>query len=157
MSREHGFSLTELMVTVSIVGVLAAFAVPTYQSHATKSRRADAQSALIGLGNAMERYFTVNNTYSGVTLGSSGIFASQAPIDGSSKYYNLTVTGSAVCVDVSASSATAYCVTATPITGSAQASDGVLSLSSTGARGWDRNGDGDTADSGENCWESSCS
>lgn len=157
MHRTSGFSLMELLIVLTIVGILASIAVPTFQDYAKKSRRADAQSALVGFSNAMERYFTVNSSYTGASLGSSGIFASQAPIDGSVKYYNLTATSSSICVDVTASSSTAYCLTATPISGTAQDDDGVLSLSSTGARGWDKNGDGDTKDSGENCWETSCS
>lgn len=142
----------ELLITLVIVGVLASFALPAYQDYATQSRRADAQSSLVGFSNAMERYFTINNTYSGVTLGSSGIFPSQTPIDSSTKFYNLTATTASVCSDVTATSGSVYCLTATPISSTAQNGDGVLSLSSTGTRGWDRNSDGDTKDSGETSW-----
>ncbi|MFI3186333.1 MAG: prepilin-type N-terminal cleavage/methylation domain-containing protein, partial [Methylococcaceae bacterium] len=55
---QAGFTLIELMVTVAIVGILAAIAYPSYQDSVRKSRRADASGALLGLANAMERHFT---------------------------------------------------------------------------------------------------
>jgi type IV pilus assembly protein PilE len=102
----------------------------------------------MGLANAMERVFTENNTYapggSAPTLGSGGIYPDQAPIDGTTKYYNLTI---------QAASGSAYTLRATPISGGAQDEDGYLELQSTGVRGWDKNNDGDTTDAGENSWE----
>lgn len=157
---EAGFTLVELMVVMAILGILATFALPAYNDHVTKARRRDAQGALMGLANAMERYFTVNSSYSGATLaGGSAIYPSQAPIDGSDKYYDLSIDvdgATQYCYDVTETTSTAYCLMATPISSSGQNGDGLLTLSSTGARGWDKNADGDTADSGENCWEDSC-
>jgi len=63
--HQHGFTLIELMITVAIVGILAAIALPSYQDSVMKSRRADAKSDLLGLANAQERHFTVSNAYCG--------------------------------------------------------------------------------------------
>ncbi len=136
-NKLKGFTLIELLITIVIVGILAAIAYPAYQNSVTQSRRADAQGALTQLNNAMERVFTQNNTYmplvGGVptapTLGSAAgaIFPSQTPLDGTTKYYNLSI---------SSITANTYTLRATPITGTSQAADGNLELDHTGAKRW---------------------
>lgn len=39
--HEHGFSLIELMIVVSLIGILAAMAVPSYQQYAKRARFAE--------------------------------------------------------------------------------------------------------------------
>lgn len=138
MKRLHaGFTLIELMIAVAVVGILAAIAIPSYQDSVMKSRRRDAEGALMGLSNAMERHFTVNNTYIGADDGSGvpTIYSDKSPVDGSDTFYNLTI---------DPLSASAFTLNATP-TG-AQANDhcGTLTLSNTGARGF--------SGSGSDCW-----
>ena len=38
MNNEKGFTLVELMITVAVIGVLAAIALPAYQEHTIKSQ-----------------------------------------------------------------------------------------------------------------------
>ena len=40
--NQKGFTLLEIMVTVAIVGVLAAIAIPIYKNYITKTRIAEA-------------------------------------------------------------------------------------------------------------------
>jgi len=124
-----GFTLIELMITVAIVGILVSIAYPSYQDSIMKSRRVDAQGALMGFANAMERYYTVNNTYP--SAGTTGIYAATSPVDGGTAYYNLSI---------SASTSSAYQIQAAP-TG-AQATDkcGTLTLDQTGVRGFNGTG-----------------
>lgn len=146
MKKNTGFTLIEIMIVVAIVAILAAIALPAYQDSITKGRRTDAASALQGLAQAMERYYTEKGTYVGAagTGGVPTIFPSKSPIDGSATYYNLTI---------SAATANTYTLSATA-TG-AQAGDGNLTLSSTGARTWDKDNNGSISAT-ENCWEISC-
>ena len=43
-NRSAGFTLIEMMIVVAILGILAAIAVPSYQSYVTKSRAQAATS-----------------------------------------------------------------------------------------------------------------
>jgi type IV pilus assembly protein PilE len=157
VKKKKGFTLIELMITVAIVGILAGIAYPSYVNQVKKSRRSDATVALLGLANAMERRYTETNSYcdaggaGGANIcgapgdndtGSPSIYPTQSPIDGATKYYDLTID------DADDNS---YTLTATPI--NAQASDGLLQLTHTGVRSWDRNNDGDVSDAGEDSWD----
>jgi type IV pilus assembly protein PilE len=53
---ERGVTLIEVMVVVAIVGMLAAIAIPAYNNYITRSRRADAFSALLTVRAAQEMY-----------------------------------------------------------------------------------------------------
>ncbi|HTT13403.1 MAG TPA: type IV pilin protein [Burkholderiaceae bacterium] len=89
----RGFTLTELIVAMAVVGVLTGIAVASYAYQITKSRRADAKSALLDLAAREERYFAANNTYTNVAA-NLGYGALPAAIPGgtSTTTYTLNVT-----------------------------------------------------------------
>ena len=60
---DNGFTLIELMVVVAIVGILAAIAYPSYTEQVARSRRTDAQAALLHAAQWIERQYTVSNAY----------------------------------------------------------------------------------------------
>ncbi len=62
-AKQYGFTLMELMIVVAIIGILAAIAYPAYQGQVKKGNRAEGKSAVLKTAQALERYFTVNNTY----------------------------------------------------------------------------------------------
>ncbi len=101
--RQKGFTLIELMITVAIVAILAAVAYPAYRDQVLRTRRADAKGALMSFASAMERFYTQNNTYLGAAAGGANtgapaatVFAhTEAPIDGTTKYYDLRITAAA--------------------------------------------------------------
>lgn len=87
MSKMQGFTLMELMITVVIVAVLAAVAVPIYQDSIAKSRRAEAVSALMTGAQRLEAYYTANGTYLNATNdGLAPVFATAVPTSGNAYY-----------------------------------------------------------------------
>lgn len=58
-----GFTLIELMITLAIVAILSAIALPSYQSYLLRSGRSDGKSALLRAAQWMERGATATGTY----------------------------------------------------------------------------------------------
>jgi type IV pilus assembly protein PilE len=63
IKHSDGFTLIELMISVAIIGTLAAVAYPSYVDHVANSNRSEATSELVSLASAQERFYTLNNTY----------------------------------------------------------------------------------------------
>jgi type IV pilus assembly protein PilA len=63
---EKGFTLIELLVVILIIGILAAIAIPSFINQRSKGTDAEAKAAAKTAAEAMETYFTDNNTYTTV-------------------------------------------------------------------------------------------
>ena len=63
MQRSTGFTLIELMVTVAIVAILAAVAIPNYTDYVRRGKITEATSTLLAMRVKMEQYFQDNRFY----------------------------------------------------------------------------------------------
>lgn len=136
-SLQQGVTLIELMVTVGIIGILAAIAVPSYHDSVLKSRRADAKGVLLGLTNAMERRFVEANSFCDAAVGGTTVTGcgSSAGDTGTPSIYaipNETATYYNVAINLVSSSS--YTLSASPIGKQAGDACGTLFIDNTGAK-----------------------
>ena len=62
-NKSAGFTLIELMITVAVVGILTAIALPSYNQYIARGKRAEARVAILQAEGWLERFYTENNTY----------------------------------------------------------------------------------------------
>jgi type IV pilus assembly protein PilE len=112
-TRQQGFTLIEVLVTVVIVAILAGIALPSFQESIRKGRRSDAFTSISALQQAQERWRGNNAAYtSNLATAPAGLGISGTTASG---YYTITATGV---------SATGYTALATAVSGTSQADDG---------------------------------
>ena len=121
MRKQNGFTLIELVITVAVIALLAAIALPSYQQYVIRSKRSAAQAAMMDIANREQQYMLANRSYADkAALGYS------PPTDVSANYtYDIEVPTTGV---------PGFTITFTPITTSSQASDGELKLNNQGVK-----------------------
>ncbi len=143
-SRQHGFSLIELLITITIVGILASVAIPAYQDSVRKSKRSDGEAALLQIEALQGRYFYDNGSYT-TDLKKLG-YATADNVDSPEGYYKSSVLAATSACPI------ASCFVLRALPQAEQADDGRMELTSSGLKRRDKNKDGDTSDAGEDSW-----
>jgi type IV pilus assembly protein PilE len=113
------------MVAVAVIGILASIAYPTFTGQLVKGSRSAAQSFMLDVASRQERYLLDARGYT-TKLGADGLNV-KVPAEVAS-FYTVTV------VADNAATPPMYTIVATPLPGTRQASDGILSLDSFGMR-----------------------
>lgn len=106
-SKVNGFTLIELMIVIVIVGVIMAYAIPSYQRQVIESKRTVAKNGILQIASAEEKLNATFNQYTTV-IGGTGTDGNSLGLGAadfmSSPDYNFSVTVAA---------GTGYTITAT--------------------------------------------
>lgn len=100
--RNKGFTLVELMISVAIVGILAAIAIPSYNAYTRRANRTDATRTISFYAQSLERCYSQTFSY----IGCTGV--PTVPTDSPRAFYSITVAPAAV-------PTATYTITAVPI------------------------------------------
>jgi type IV pilus assembly protein PilE len=124
-TRACGFSLPELLIVITLLGILAGIGYPVYTEQLRQSRRTEGMGALLELAVRLEGYYADHGTYRGAWLGrgNGAVF----PALSAGGHYRL---------GIDTQSATGYTISATPTRRAGQHHDrcGRFLLTSLGVR-----------------------
>jgi type IV pilus assembly protein PilE len=134
MKKQTGFTIIELLIVVTIIGVLAAIALPSYLDHMRKARRSAAQALMLDASNREAQYLLDKRQYTANFSGSNSLSVSNSDFDCatvvtkcSNKWYDVTIN-----LNLPAPPPPGFTITATAK--GTQAVDGNQTLDSTGAK-----------------------
>ncbi|AYQ30121.1 MULTISPECIES: type IV pilin protein [unclassified Polaromonas] len=133
-----GFTLIEIMIVVAIVGLLAAIALPSYQSYIARGNRAAARVALSQAAQYMQRFYAANDRYDADRTGTQTIWATmpptfmKAPADGTA-LYEISNTGT----NPSTATASTFTLIMRPVSTASMVNDkcGGFTLTQAGVKG----------------------
>ncbi|MBT4838277.1 MAG: prepilin-type N-terminal cleavage/methylation domain-containing protein [Methylococcales bacterium] len=134
----HGFSLVELLVVVSILGILFNIVFPAYQVIVSKSYLDEAQVTLLQLSNEMVKLYSLNNTYQGAATAGNNTGSPALP-----RMLNLVTNANVIFYDLFITQATdsQFLLEIVPQTGERMADTGSFAIDHLGQKWHDLNND----------------
>ncbi len=133
-NRARGFTLIEVMITVAIVAILAAVALPSYRDYVIRGNIPEATSRLATRQVQMEQYFQDNRTYVG---------GPACAVDNTNALFNLS------CAGAGAPTATTYVLSAV---GKGSMTGFTFTIDQTGAKTTAAAPTGWATPNPNNCW-----
>ncbi|MEP6608632.1 MAG: type IV pilin protein [Burkholderiaceae bacterium] len=127
---QRGFTLMELIITMVIIAILTAVAIPNYTAYVIRSNRAEARGQLLEISTWMERWRTERGRYDDPGAPNNPPPTPPFP----TTYAQSPPTGVAKYTIAVAANPTAYTVTATPAGVMAGDVCGNLSVNQSGQR-----------------------
>ena len=101
MRKPRGFTLVELLITVVVVSILAAVALPSYTAYVKRGKIQEATTNLLTMRTKLEQYYQDNRRYDGACAAGT-----VAPLPANQKYFTISCA-------FAASPSQTYTVTAT--------------------------------------------
>ena len=143
--KQHGVTFLELLIVVVIIGILAAFAYPSYTQYVVDTKRTAASSILFQVADRQQQSFMDNKTYT-ADMTDLGFTANPLVIGDDGRPLTASDSESVYTVALSNVGVTTYTITATPLHGqlARDTECGAMTLNQAGTKG--------AAGPVEDCW-----
>ena len=126
--RQQGFTLMELMITVVVIAILSALAVPSYQRSVVRTNRVAVQAEIMQIASTLEAFKARQLSYTGASLAAIGRSNRFPRNTNETQNYHLTLTV--------ADNGIGWVLRAEPRGGQQQANDGALAIDNLGRQCW---------------------
>lgn len=126
MVKQAGLTIIELMITVVIIAIITAIAVPNYMDSKRRTARVEAQGEMLAVAQRLALYKMNNGSYTGANI--AAVYGRTQLQQGENATYNLQLSAT------TAEPTTTWTLTALPIGN--QVKDGAITLTDSNTQCW---------------------